>query len=72
MKRLVANLSIKQKLNFIVMVTTCIALLFAFASFVAYDVVATRAKMSNIVSMLAEMIAANSTAALSFKDPAAA
>jgi len=70
--RFIANLSIKQKLNLIVMVTTCVALLFAFAALLAYDVVATRSKMSRDVSIMADMIAANSTAALSFKDPKAA
>ena len=72
MMRFVANLSIKQKLNLIVMVTTCVALLFAFAALVVYDNVVTRSKISRDVSIMADMIAANSTAALSFRDPKAA
>src|SRR3989442_7842150 len=67
-----ANLSIKQKLNLIVMATTCAALLCAFAALLGYDVVVSRSAMWRDVSIMADMIAANSTAALSFRDPKAA
>lgn len=67
--RFMANLSIKHKLNFIVMLTTSVALLLAFTALVAYDVIATRREMVRSLSMMAEIVANNSTAALTFNDP---
>ena len=62
------NLPIKQKLRLIIMVTVTVALLFACAAVLAYDRVAARSSMQNDLQVLAEMLSANSTAALSFDD----
>src|SRR6188508_78038 len=62
------NLSIKRKLNVIVMITTTAALLLAFTAFVTYDTLAARKKMIRDLSMMSEIVANNSTAGLSFHD----
>ncbi|HYR89233.1 MAG TPA: response regulator [Terriglobia bacterium] len=67
--RYIRNLSIKHKLNLIVMLTTTVALLSAFAVLVAYDVINARRQMIRNLSMMAEVVANNSTAALTFNDP---
>jgi two-component system, sensor histidine kinase and response regulator len=63
------NLSIRRKLNVIVMITTTAALLLAFAAFVIYDTVAARQKIVRDLSMMSEIVANNSTAGLTFRDP---
>jgi len=63
------NLAVRHKLRLIVMATVTAALLGACAAVLAYDRVATREAMRNEVEVMAEMLAANSTAALSFEDP---
>ncbi len=68
MRRL-RDLSIKQKLNAVIMLTTSVALVLSFAILVIYDVINTREEMSRDLSMIAEIVAGNSAAALSFKDP---
>ncbi len=65
----IRDLSIKRKLNLIVMVTTCIALLAAFTTAIILDLIVTRRNMIRNLSMMTEIVANNSTAALSFKDP---
>src|SRR5438034_6271433 len=69
MRRYIRNLSIRHKLNLIVMLTTTVALFTAFAAFILYDAVSARQEMSLNLSIMANIVAANSTAALSFKDP---
>jgi hypothetical protein len=64
------NLSIKRKLNVIVMITTTAALLLAFTVFVIYDTLAARKKLARDLSMMSEIVANNSTAGLTFRDPA--
>src|SRR3954471_582501 len=54
------------------MFTTSAALLLAFAAFGAYEIVTSRSEMQLEVSITADMIAVNSTAAISFDDPKAA
>ena len=62
------NLPVKQKLRLIVMVTVTMALLSAAGAVLAYDRVAARTAMRNDLQVLAEMLSANTTAALSFDD----
>ena len=62
------NLSLKHKLRLVIMVTVSAALLVACTAVVFYDRIQARASMRNDLSILAQMIAANSTAALSFND----
>src|SRR5437667_6017599 len=62
------NVSIKQKLNAIAIATTGVTLVFAFIALLAYDTVRTRQNIARNLSIMAETVANNSTAALSFKD----
>ncbi len=66
--RAFSDISIKRKLTFIIMVTSTIALLLAGAAYVAYDVLTLRDAMVRNVTMLSEIIGANSTADLVFGD----
>jgi len=70
--RLINDLAIKRKLILIVMSTTTVALTVAFAVAVILDLVGERSTMSRSLAIMGDMIANNSTAALSFKDPKAA
>ena len=65
----IRNLSIRRKLNVIVMITTTAALLLAFTAFVIYDTLAARKKIVRDLSMMSEIVANSSTAGLSFNDP---
>ena len=62
------NLSVKHKLRLVVMATVTVALLCACAAVLAYDRIAARDSMQNDLQTMAQMLAANSTAALSFDD----
>lgn len=64
------NLSIREKLNRIVMLTTCAALLLAALGFTLNDLLEFRNTEARELSSLADIIGANSTASLQFKDPA--
>jgi len=66
------NLPVKHKLRLVVMVTVGAALVLACGAVLAYDQIAARESMRNDLSVLAEIFSANSTAALSFNDRAAA
>src|SRR5207237_181541 len=66
------HLSIKLKLMLIIMITSTIALLLACAAFLTYDLIAFRASMVERLSILAESIGINSSAALSFNVPGSA
>jgi signal transduction histidine kinase/DNA-binding response OmpR family regulator len=59
---------VRHKLRLIVMGTVTLALLCACAAMLAYDRMAARSSMRNDLDVLAEMLGANSTAALSFND----
>lgn len=65
----IENLSIKRKLNLIVMGTTTAALLLAFAAFIAYDTIAARQNMVENLSLTTQIVANSSSAGLSFHDP---
>ena len=62
------NLPVRLKLRLVIMLTVTLALLCACAAVLAYDRIAARSSMRNDLDVLAEMLGANSTAALSFDD----
>jgi len=62
------NLPVRHKLRLVIMVTVTVALLCACAAVLAYDRIEARNSMRNDLEVLAEMLGANSTAALSFDD----
>ena len=62
------NLPVRHKLRLIIMGTVTLALLCACAAVLTYDRMAARSSMRNDLDVLAEMLGANSTAALSFND----
>jgi signal transduction histidine kinase/CheY-like chemotaxis protein len=66
------NLSIRKKLTVITTLTSVVALLLACGAFLRYELVTFREKLSRDLTILAEVIGANSTAALTFKDAHAA
>jgi len=62
------NLSVRHKLRLIIMTSVTAALLCACAAVLIYDRISTRDSMRNDLAVMAEMLGANSTAALSFED----
>ena len=66
------DISIKRKLIFIIMLTSIIALLLTSMVFVVYDLITLRQTMVVDVTMLSQIMGANSTAALAFNDQKAA
>ncbi len=66
------NLPIKHKLRMAIMLTVGVALILACSAMLAYDQLAARNLMRSELGVLADIFSANSTAALSFKDPVAA
>jgi signal transduction histidine kinase/DNA-binding response OmpR family regulator len=66
------NLPVRHKLRLVIMVTVTSALLCACAAVLAYDRLAARQAIKNDLQVLGEIVCANSTAALSFEDPAVA
>ena len=62
------NLNVKPKLRLIIMATVTAALLCACVAVLVYVRVAERDSMRNDLAVMAEMVGANSTAALSFED----
>jgi len=71
MRRL-RDLSIRQKLTRVAMLSSSLALIFAATAFIAYDVLASRSAVARRLSTEAEIIASNTASALLFQDPAAA
>ena len=70
--RALRDLSIKRKLTLITMITSSAALLLACATFVLYDRITFREALARKLAGLADIIAANCTAALAFNDARAA
>ncbi len=70
--RLIRHLSIRRKLTLIAMLTSIVALLLACGAFTSYELVTFRQKVSRDLTILADVIGANSTAALAFNDANAA
>jgi signal transduction histidine kinase/CheY-like chemotaxis protein len=66
------NLSLASKMTGVIMATSGVALLLACAAFIAYDIAAARTTLKRDVGMLADLVGANSTAALAFNDAAGA
>ena len=66
------NLPVRLKLHLIIMGTVCTALMLAFAAVLAYEHVVLYVTMENDLGILAEIFAANSSAALTFDDSRAA
>jgi signal transduction histidine kinase/DNA-binding response OmpR family regulator len=66
------HLSIRRKLTLIMMMTSVVALLLACGAFVVFEQVTYRKTMARDLSLLADVIGANSTAALTFHDADAA
>ncbi|HEY6867814.1 MAG TPA: response regulator, partial [Candidatus Eisenbacteria bacterium] len=66
------HLSIRRKLTLIMMMTSVVALLLACGAFLVYEQITHRKAMARDLSLLADVIGANSTAALTFHDPDAA
>ncbi len=66
------DVPIRRKLMLIVMATTALALLLAGIGIVSADLILYRRNLKDDLSALAHIIADNTTAALSFDDPAAA
>jgi len=66
------NLAVKHKLRLMIMFTVCAALITACVAETAYEQIASRLKMRNDLSILSEIVASNSTAALTFGDRRAA
>ncbi len=63
-----SDISIKRKLTFIIMVTSIVSLCIAGTAYVTYDIMTLRDTMIRNVTMLSELIGANSTADLAFND----
>ena len=70
--RRLGNISIRWKLTLIILLTSSIALLLASAGFIAYELIGFRGAIVRELSTVAEVIGANSTAALAFSDRRAA
>ena len=69
---LLRGLSIRQKLIRVMMVTSVSSIGLTCLAFVAYEVTAYRAQVEHELASVAQVIGANTTAALSFDDPRAA
>src|SRR5262245_21288225 len=66
------NLSIKRKQMLIIMVTSTVALLVASSAFIYYEILTFRGSVKDNLSSLGDILSYNSTAALTFNDPAVA
>lgn len=66
------NLSLATKMTGVIMATSGVALLLASAAVIAYDVATARVRLTRDVGMLADLIGANSIAAIAFNDARAA
>jgi signal transduction histidine kinase/CheY-like chemotaxis protein len=64
--------SLRRKLMLVILLTTGVALLFAFGAHAFLQYYTTRNELLQVASSMAEVVAANSTAALTFDDPSAA
>jgi signal transduction histidine kinase/DNA-binding response OmpR family regulator len=72
MRKAYRNLPIKYKLQAIVMVTVCVALLLATGALLTYDQLAEKEELRKDIGILAGMLGTSSTAALTFGDRHAA
>lgn len=67
--RFLRDVSIRNKLRWIIMITSSVALLISCCAFIIYELVSFQNSMTRELSMMADVIAANSNAALEFNDP---
>jgi signal transduction histidine kinase/CheY-like chemotaxis protein len=70
--RLLPRLSLTRKLTAISIVTAVVALMLACITLVLYDISSSRRRVIRDTDVLAEVVGANSTAALAFRDASAA
>src|SRR5437660_8000325 len=63
-----AKLPIRRKLLVIAMVTSCLALFLSSSGFIAYEAATFRLNTAQRLQLLADVLGANSTAALAFGD----
>jgi diguanylate cyclase (GGDEF)-like protein len=70
--RILNNIPIRRKLTLIIMLISTVSLLMASAAFIISDRLHTEKNLGNSLLIMADMIAANSTAALLFRDSPAA
>jgi HAMP domain-containing protein len=70
--RRLRDLSIRQKLTRVAMLSSSLALVFAATAFIVFDVLASRTAVVHRLSTEAEIIASNTASALLFRDPEAA
>jgi diguanylate cyclase (GGDEF)-like protein len=70
--RILRNLSIRRKLTLIIMIIVTVSLLLASVAFITSDRLYTQKNVGNNLRIMADMIAANTTAALLFGDSPAA
>jgi diguanylate cyclase (GGDEF)-like protein len=70
--RIFNNISIRRKLSMVIMLISSVSLLLASAAFIISDRMHTKKSVGDNLLIMAEMIAANSTAAILFGDAAAA
>ena len=64
-----ARISIKRKLTWLMMLTSSVALLLAGAAFMASEIVSFRQRLGGDLTIMAEVLAANSTGLLTFDRP---
>ena len=72
MKQWLSHSTIKRKLTLIIMITCSVALLLACAGILVFEHAGTKQMLKHNTQVMADVIGANSSAALSFKDESAA
>src|SRR3954471_7247241 len=63
------NTPIKRKLTLFILLTTSFALVFMGSALIAYEVITFRRTLAANMSVLAQIVGSNTTAALAFEDP---
>src|SRR3954451_21600770 len=63
------NTPINRKLTFFMLATTSLALIFMGTALITYEVVTFRRTLAANMSVLAQIVGTNTTAALAFEDP---
>jgi hypothetical protein len=63
------NTPVKRKLTLLILLTTSFALIFMGSALITYEVVTFRRSLAANMSVLAQIVGSNTTAALAFEDP---
>src|SRR3954452_10846224 len=63
------NTPIKRKLTLFILLTTSFALVFMGSALIAYEVITFRRTLAANMTVLAQIVGSNTTAALAFEDP---